>query len=147
MGARTPTCLPSHDRLERGSQRYLGLAVAYVATHQPVHGAFAFHVAFDLGERGQLVGCFLVWEGLFQLLLPGGVRTKGVSGDHFAGGVESEKFGSHLAGGTLGSRFGAAPFLCAQTCQVGRGVARRDVWRDPIEMFQRNVEFVAVGVF
>ena len=46
-------------RLERGADRDLGLAVSDVAHEEPVHGTRPFHVTFDVGGGGALVGCVL----------------------------------------------------------------------------------------
>ena len=40
--------LAVHDRLERGPQRYLRLAIAHIAADQPVHGPRLFHIHLDL---------------------------------------------------------------------------------------------------
>ena len=58
-------------RLERRADRDLGLAEADVAADQPVHRAVAAHVAFDRGDRGELVLGLVVGELGLELLLPG----------------------------------------------------------------------------
>ena len=50
------------DRLERGPQGDLGLAVAHVADDQAVHRPGLLHVGLDLGGGAQLVGRLLVRE-------------------------------------------------------------------------------------
>ena len=61
-------------RLEGGAQGDLGLAVAHVARHQPVHGPLALHVGLDFLDGAELVGRLLEAEGRLELALPGRVR-------------------------------------------------------------------------
>ena len=56
-------------RLESGTHGNLGLAEAYVAAYQPVHGAGAFHIRLYVGGRLALVGGILVNERRFQFPL------------------------------------------------------------------------------
>ena len=58
------------DRLERGPQGDLGLAVADVADDEPVHRPAGLHVELDLGGGAQLVGRLLVREARLHLRLP-----------------------------------------------------------------------------
>jgi hypothetical protein len=61
-------------RLEGGAQGDLGLAVAHVARHQPVHGPLALHVGLDFLDGAELIGRLLEAEGRLELALPGRVR-------------------------------------------------------------------------
>ena len=57
----------------------LGLAVANIAGQKSIHRDWLFHIPFDFFDGGQLIGSFLEREGIFELLLPGGVWTKGMA--------------------------------------------------------------------
>ena len=70
---------PVHDGLERGAERYLGLAVADVAADEAVHGACPLHVRLHVAHGAELVGRLHVGEGGFHLLLPGCVGREGAS--------------------------------------------------------------------
>ena len=72
--------LSVHDRLERGANRDLGLAVADVAANDPVHRVRLLHVGLDLVDGAELVRCFDVGERVLQLALPRCVRSELVSG-------------------------------------------------------------------
>ena len=76
VGARTATCLPSSDRLERGAHRDLGLAVADVAAEEAVHRLGRLHVALDVGDRLGLVRRLDVLERVLELLLPRRVSSR-----------------------------------------------------------------------
>ena len=67
------------DRLERGPDRDLGLAVADVADDEPVHRPDGLHVVLDLDGRAELVGRLLVRERGLHLALPGRVAGVGVA--------------------------------------------------------------------
>ena len=60
---------------EHRSERNFRLAEAHVANKQPVHNSSAFHIVFDIGNRFELVGSFLVFEIVLEFLLPHGVGT------------------------------------------------------------------------
>ena len=64
------------DRLEGGSQRHLGLAVAHVAADEAVHRAAAEHVGLHLLDGPRLVRRLGVRERLLQLALPGACRAR-----------------------------------------------------------------------
>ena len=57
----------------------LGLAVANIACQKSIHRDWLFHIPLDLFDSGQLIWSFLEREGIFELLLPGGVWTKGMA--------------------------------------------------------------------
>ena len=80
VGTSTATCLPSCDRLERGPQRDLGLAVADVAARRagPSAGRVSMSALTSL-DRAQLVGRLLVRERRLHLGLPRRVRREGVA--------------------------------------------------------------------
>ena len=59
--------------LEGGADGHFGLAEAHVAADEAVHGHVAFHVVLHLGGGFHLVGCVLVDERGFQLVLQVGV--------------------------------------------------------------------------
>ena len=61
------------DSLERGAYRNLSLAVADIATDQPIHWDDLLHVALDVLDRTELVRCLDESEGVLKLALPGGV--------------------------------------------------------------------------
>jgi hypothetical protein len=54
---------------ERRAHRHLGLAVADVAAHDPIHRPLAPHVAERVFDRGELIGRLVVREGRLELLL------------------------------------------------------------------------------
>ena len=65
-------------RLESGAHRDLGLPIADVAAHQPVHRYIALHVVFHFVDGTQLIGRLLIREALFELPLPRRVRRERV---------------------------------------------------------------------
>ncbi len=74
-------------RFEGGPQRHLCLAVAHIATDEPVHGLRPFHIRFHLGNHAQLVFRLPVGEAGFQFRLPIGIFGEGVAVYQGAGGI------------------------------------------------------------
>ena len=112
------------DRLERGPDRDLGLAVADVAGDQPVHRDLALHVGLDLVDGGQLVRGLHVREGFLQLALPRGVRAEGVAAGGHPGRVQPDQLAGDFLDGLAGLGLGAGPVRAAHLAQR-RGVRRR----------------------
>ncbi len=83
-------------RLERGAHRDLGLAVADVAAHEPVHRDRPLHVRLDLLDRAQLVGRLFEGERLLHLALPRCVDGERVAGRGQALAVEHDELFSDL---------------------------------------------------
>ena len=90
--------LAAHDGLERGSERDLGLAVADIAAHEPVHGGGALEVLLHFGNRGVLVGRFDVGERVLHLALPGRVGSVREAGRRLPLRIEGEEIDGQLLG-------------------------------------------------
>ena len=93
------------DRLERGADGQLRLAIADVAADESIHRPRPVHVSFDLGHGGELIGRLFIGECRLELRLPFAVRrkgnarpgfTQGLQLDHLAGQVEDRCFDSCL---------------------------------------------------
>ena len=131
------------DRLERGAQRDLGLAVADVADDQPVHRASQLHVGLDLGRGTQLVDGLLVRERRLHLGLPWRVATEGVSLGVGARGVQREELLGEVVDRLADALLGTQPFRAAQLGQC-RALATR-VAGDPADLLDRHEDPVAAG--
>ena len=123
-----------HDRLECGAHGDLRLAVPDVAAQQPIHRRRRFHVALDVGDRRLLVGCQVVFERVFELLLPMRVGIERVPRHGLARGVQLEQLLGHVAHGLLHPGLDALPRrpaeaidlrLAARRCISGRDRAAR----------------------
>ena len=110
------------DRLERGADRDLGLAVADVTADQPVHRHRPFHVVLDLVDGAELVRGLDVGEGVLELALPGRVRPEGEPGRGHPGRVQPDQLGRDLPDGLAGPALGLGPVRPAEPVQ-GRGLA------------------------
>ena len=67
--------LAVQDALHHRPQRNFGFAEADVAAQKPLHGSRRLHVVLDLRNCAQLIVGFRVFEALFKLLLPNGIRS------------------------------------------------------------------------
>ena len=100
--------------LERGTDGYLGLAEAYVAAHEAIHGFGALHVGLD-GLCGlELVGRVLVDERCLKLLLQVAVGREGVALLLASLGIELDEVAGDVLETTLGARLDLVPCAAAQ---------------------------------
>ena len=128
-------------RLERGSERDLGLAVADVAHDQAVHRPDALHVLLGLGHGAQLVDGLLVRERRLQLRLPWRVSGEGVPLCLAPRRVQLEQLLRQVRDGPPDPLLRAQPFGPAELAQlrlVATGVARH-----PPDLLDRNEDAVA----
>ena len=133
--------------LKRCAQGDLGLAKAHVAAQQAVHGLGCLHVRLNVGNSLQLVARLVVGEALLHLNLLGRIGRTGDTGNRRAARIQVDQvkrqlFGilARLVGGTRpvgGVEPGQARFIA-----VGANIAR-----DAVDLLERHIEFVAVGVF
>src|SRR2546430_7312856 len=138
--------LAVHHRLERAAHRQLRLAKAPVSADQPVHRARVLHVDFDLLHDADLVGRLVVGERLLELLLPGAVLGKGVALDKLAPRIEVQERARDLLDRLADFALGPIPLARAQSLQLGRRVAATDVLLHAVEVLDRHVQLVALGV-
>ena len=61
------------DGLEHCPESHLGFAKTNVTNKKAVHDSATFHILFDVVNGFQLVGGFLIGEGVLKFLLPYGV--------------------------------------------------------------------------
>ncbi len=132
------------DRLERGADRDLGLAEAHVAADEAVHRVGEFHVAFDLVDRGALVGGLDVRERLFHLGLPRRVLGERVALGVDALLVEHHEFLGDLANRRSHSALGLREVGSAEAVQLRCFAA--DVLAQRVDLVGRHVELVAALV-
>ena len=134
------------DRLERGADRDLGLAVPDVPADQPVHRPRPLHVALDrLGGR-PLVGRVLVEERGLHLPLPLGVGAEREAGRALAPRVELEQLVGELLDRGLGLRLLALPVAGPQPVDRRRAAVLAGELLDPRELLDGNVEELVLGV-
>ena len=87
----------------------LGLAIPNIAGQKAIHRNWLFHITLDLFDSGQLIRSFLEGEGIFEFLLPGGVRTKGVPLALHACRVELDQVDGNLANSFPGVALDSRP--------------------------------------
>ena len=128
-------------RLEGGSQRDLGLAVADVADDQPVHGPARLHVDLDLFGGPQLVGRLLVRERRLHLALPRRVRRIREPLGRLALGVQRKQLLREVADRLADALLGPQPVRAAKPAQ-GRVLPAR-VAADAVDLLDRDEDPVA----
>ena len=122
----------------------LGLAVPDVAADEAVHGDGPLHVGFHVLDGLRLVGRLLVREGLFDLALPGRVRSEGVAGRGEPAAVENDELLGDLAHRRPDAGAGLLPVGAAHAVQRGRLAA--GVAADGADLVGRDVELVTGSV-
>ena len=65
--------LAVHNGFHNGTKGNLGLAEAYVAAQEPVHGDGRLHIILDLSDTAELIVSLGIGEIIFKLGLPGGI--------------------------------------------------------------------------
>ena len=133
--------------LKRCAQGDLGLAKAHVAAQQAVHGLGRLHVRLDVGDSLQLVARLVVGEALLHLDLLGRIGRAGDTGNRRATRIQVDQVKRQLFGilarlvGSPRPVGGVEPGQ-ARLVAVGTNVAR-----NAVDLLQRHVELVAIGVF
>ena len=129
------------DRLERGPDCDLGLAVADIADDDPVHGHGFLHVLLHGIDREHLVLGLDVWEVVLHLPLPGAVRRERVPRGALPLRVELDELTGDLPDGGPGLLLGVLPVRAAHLRQGGFLPA--DVAGEQVEGVHRDVELVS----
>ena len=136
----------AHHRHEGGAQRDLGLAEADVAAHQPVHRLARLHVGHHGGDGGGLVGRFLVAEAFGEGLVVVQRKLERVAFARGAQRVQVQEFGGGVARCLHGAAARLFPLVGAELVQRRRAFAGTAVARDQVQVGDRHVELVALGV-
>ena len=138
---------PLRRDLERGANRDLGLAVADIAADQAVHRARGFQVALDIVDRGLLVGRLGVGERVLHLVLPR--RSPRHRHDRATACRAAYNWISSPAI-SLACRCALAVVLTHSVppslLTVGGDPFGADVLLDPIDLIDRDIQFVAALV-
>ena len=129
--------------LEGGTQCDFGFAEAHVAADEAVHRHGLFHVGFNFVDGGELVGGFLIGEGVFQLFLPWGVRAEREALGALAGGVQLDQVVGDLVDVLAGLGLGGRPVGAAELVELGGFGA--DVFADLVELVGGDEQFVRRG--
>ena len=129
--------------LEGRAQRDLGFAEPHIAADQAIHRHGLFHVGFNFVDGGELVGGFLIGEGVFQLFLPWGVRAEREALGALAGGVQLDQVVGDLVDVLAGLGLGGRPIGAAELVELG-GFGT-DVFADLVELVGGDEQFVRRG--
>ena len=129
--------------LEGRAQRDLSFAEPHIAADEAVHRYGLFHVGFNLVDGGELVGGFLIGEGVFQLFLPWGVRTEREALGALAGGVQLDQVVGDLVDVLAGLGLGGRPVGAAELVELG-GFGT-DVFADLVELVGGDEQLVRRG--
>ena len=132
--------LAFHNRLESGSHRHFGLAVAHIADDQPIHRLHAFHARLHVFDGGFLIGSESVLERVFELVLPGSVLAVGVTLNQFALGVELQQLFGHVAHRAFSSGLRLLPADAAKLIKRRFVPFVPRVPLDKIQPLDRNIE-------
>ena len=133
--------------LKRRAQGNLGLAEAHVAAQQAVHGLGRLHVGLNVGDGLQLVARLVVREALLHLDLLGRVGRAGDTGNRRAARIQVDQVKRQLFG-VLARLVGSArPVGCVEPGQARLVAVGANVARDAVDLLERHVELVAIGIF
>ena len=133
--------------LKRRTQGDLGLAEAHVAAQQAVHGLGRLHVGLNVGDGLQLVARLVVGKALLHLDLLGRVGRAGDAGNRRATRIEVDQVKRQLFGILSRLVGGTRPVGGVEPGQARLVAIGTDIARDAVDLLERHVELVAVGVF
>ena len=133
--------------LKRRTQGDLGLAKAHVAAQQAVHGLGRLHVGLNVGDGLQLVARLIVGEALLHLDLLGRVGRAGDTGNRRAARIQIDQVERQLFGVLARLIGGTRPVGGVEPGQARLVTVGANVSRDTVDLLERHVEFVAVGIF
>ncbi len=131
-------------RLERGAYRHLGLAVSHVTKDQAVHRPRLLHVGFDIADRGQLVGSFLVGERCLELALPRGIAGKRISLGPSPRAMQAHDLLCHRGDRLANAIFRLIPIPAAHPRDPRHLTA--GVFADRGQLVDRHIEAVLPGI-
>ena len=135
------------NALKRRAQGDLGLAKAHVAAQQAVHGLGRLHVGLDVGNGLQLVARLVVREALLHLDLLGRIGRAGDAGNRRAARIQIDQVKRQLFGVLARLVGGTRPVGGVEPGQAWLIAVGTNVARYAVNLLQRHVELVAVGVF
>ena len=129
------------------AQGDLGLAETHVAAQQAVHGLGCFHVGLYVGDSLQLVARLVVGEALLHLDLFGRIGRTGDTGNRRAARIQVDQVKRQLFGILARLVGGTRPVGGVEPGQARLIAVGTNVARNAVNLLQRHIEFVAVGVF
>ena len=133
--------------LKRRAQSDLGLAETHVAAQQAIHGLGRLHVGLDVGDGLQLVACLVVREALLHLDLLGRVGRAGDTGNRRAARIQVDQVKRQLFGVLARLVGGTRPVGGVESGQTRFIAVGANVARNAVNLLERHVELVAIGVF
>ncbi len=133
--------------LKRCAQGNLGLAEAHVAAQQAVHGLGRLHVGLNVGDGLQLVARLVVGEALLHLDLLGRVGRTGDTGNRRAARIQVDQIKRQLFGVLARLVGGTRPVGGIEPGQARLVAVGANIARDAVDLLERHVELVAVGIF
>ena len=135
------------NALKRRAQGDLGLAKAHIAAQQAVHGLGRLHVGLNVGDGLQLVARLVVREALLHLDLLGRVGRASDTGNRRAARIQIDQVKRQLFGVFARLVRGTRPVGGVEPGQARLVTVGTDVSRDAVDLLERHVELVAVGIF
>ena len=133
--------------LKRRAQGNLGLAETHVAAEQAIHGLGRLHIGLDVGDSLQLVACLVVGEALLHLNLLGRIGRTGDTGNRRAARIQVDQVKRQLFGVLARLVGGTRPVGGIEPGQARLVAVGANVARDAVDLFERHVELVAIGIF
>ena len=133
--------------LKRRAQGNLGLAKAHVAAQQAVHGLGRLHVGLNIGDSLQLVARLVVRKALLHLDLLGRVGRAGDTGNRRTARIQIDQVKRQLFGVLARLVGGTRPVGGVEPSQARLVAVGTNIARDAVDLLERHVELVAVGIF
>ena len=133
--------------LKRRAQGDLGLAKAHIAAQQAVHGLGRLHVGLNVSDGLQLVARLVVRKALLHLDLLGRIGRAGDAGNRRAARIQIDQVKRQLFGVLARLIGGTRPVGGVKPGQAWLVTVGANITRNAVDLLQRHVELVAVGIF
>ena len=133
--------------LKRRAQGNLGLAETHVAAQQAVHGLGRLHVGLNVGDGLQLITRLVVGKALLHLDLLGRVGRAGDACDRRAARIQVDQVKRQLFGVLARLIGGTRPVGSVEPGQARPVAVGANIACDAVDLLERHVELVAVGIF
>ena len=121
------------------------LSVSDVSADQPVHGFGRLHVAADVLDGPELIGCFFVLKGRFEFVIQSRHCAIRIPFHQLAVCIEVDQFLGHLLNIFFHPRGSFGPTGAAQAIEPRNMVFGSAVPLDLVQPIERNVKRITAG--
>ena len=141
------TLFAVHHTFKGGADGNLGLSKANVPAQQTVHRGGLFHIVLDFPDAAQLVVGFVVGKAALKVVLPVGVRSKGIALCRLPLGIQLDQLIRHILDRFFDPGAGLCPLGGVELVELDHAVLlAADVLGDKVQLGDRHKQHIAAGI-